>query len=58
MTFIDSKEAFEAAIQLGALSADQRDPNYAGAFMYMGTDAKRGHAFKHIDTRAYVYTGD
>lgn len=58
MTFIDSKEAFEAAIQLGLLSSDQAASNYAGGWMYMGTDPERGHAFKNINTRSYIYTGD
>ena len=54
----DPKEAFEAAIQMGTLSADPKSPVYAGAFMYMGSDDERGHAFKHIGERFYVYTGD
>ena len=58
MDHIDPKEAFDAAIQLGTLSAERSDPNYAGAFMYMGTDTERGHAFKNINQRFYVYTGD
>ena len=58
MTHIDPKEAFEAAIQLGLLSVDETAENYAGGFMYMGTDAVRGHAFKDIVTREYCYTGD
>ena len=58
MTHIDPQQAFEAAIQLGTLSAEQGAANFAGAFMYMGTDAERGHAFKNIDQRFYVYTGD
>jgi len=58
MTYENPQKAFEAAIQLGLLSADQRAENFAGAFMYMGTDEERGHAFKHIDTRTYHYTGD
>jgi hypothetical protein len=58
MTHSDPKQAFDAAIQLGTLSADERAPNYAGAFMYMFTDERRGHAFKNINERFYVYTGD
>ena len=53
-----AQQAFEAAIQLGLLSRDERAPNYAGRFMYMHTDPERGHAFKNIVTREYVYTGD
>ena len=58
MTHEDPKQAFDAAIQLGTLSIDPNASNYAGAFMYMFTDAERGHAFKNIDQRFYVYTGD
>jgi len=58
MTYENPQQAFDAAIQLGLLSADSSAENYAGRFMYMGTDAQRGHAFKHIDSRAYRYTGD
>lgn len=56
--FVSPQEAFAAAIQLGLLSDDDGAANYAGKFMYMGTDAERGHAFKDIETRAYCYTGD
>ena len=55
---IDPREAFDAAIQLGTLSTQRSAPNYAGAFMYMFTDEQRGHAFKNINERFYVYTGD
>ena len=58
MTHQEPQQAFEAAIQLGTLSADKTAPNYAGAFMYMGTDEERGHAFKNINERFYIYTGD
>ena len=58
MEYQEPQQAFEAAIQLGTLSAEQDSPNFAGQFMYMGTDAERGHAFKHVDSRQYVYTGD
>ena len=54
----NAREAFDAAIQLGTLSDEPSAPNYAGEFMYMGTDTERGHAFKHRDTREYIYTGD
>ena len=57
-TTIDPQEAFEAAIQLGTLSADETDENFAGSYMYMFTDEQHGHAFKRIDDRTYVYTGD
>ena len=58
MTHEEPQQAFDAAIQLGTLSSDPSADNYAGAFMYMGTDTERGHAFKNIDQRFYVYTGD
>ena len=56
MTYTDPCEAFESAIQLGLLSANPCADNYAGQFMYMGTDDARGHGFKHRDTREYVWT--
>jgi hypothetical protein len=58
MEYQEPQQAFEAAIQLGLLSTLRTAPNFAGRFMYMGTDEERGHAFKHIDTREYFYTGD
>lgn len=58
MTYQNPQDAFEVAIQLGLLSTDQSAPNFAGRFMYMGTDDERGHAFKDIDSREYHYTGD
>jgi len=58
MEYQEPRQAFEAAIQLGTLSADRDAPNFAGAFMYMFTDPERGHAFKNIERRFYVYTGD
>lgn len=58
MTHEKPQQAFEAAIQLGTLSAQKGESNYAGDYMYMFTDAERGHAFKRIDDRSYVYTGD
>lgn len=57
LTHINPQEAFDAAIQLGLLSSDEGASNYAGYFMYMGTDATRGHGFKHRDTRRYIWTG-
>jgi hypothetical protein len=51
-------EAYDAAIQLGLLSADEGAANYAGAYMYMGTDEQRGHGFKHVETREYCWTGE
>ena len=45
-------DAFDNAIELSGLSADETAPNYAGLFMYMHTDADGDH-FKHIQTRRY-----
>ncbi len=56
MTFRNPNEAFEQAIAKGILSVDQTKPNYAGNYMYMHTD-EQGDAFKHIDTRKYIFTG-
>lgn len=56
LSFVNPVEAFEAAIQLGLLSSDPKAENYAGHFMYMGTDSRQGHGFKHIDTRRYAWT--
>lgn len=49
----DPVEAFESAIDSGRLSADRAAPNFAGAYMYMGTVAGIDQ-FKHIDTRRYL----
>ena len=59
MTFKDSKKAFEQAIREGRLTAERLDdrlfrlPNYAGDYMYMGTDDSGRDLFKSIETRAY-----
>ena len=58
MKFTEPHAAFESAIQLGLLSRNKDAPNFAWHFMYVYTDPKRGHAFKHRDTRKYIYTGD
>ena len=53
MDFRDSRTAFDEAIAAGRLSADQEATNYAGHYMYMGT--QNGiDLFKHIDTRQYL----
>ena len=49
------QDAFENAIHSGVLSDDPRSPCYAGRYMYMFTDPVRGDAFKHQDTRHYIY---
>lgn len=51
-TFRNANDAFDDAIELGGLSADETAPNYAGLYMYMHTDAAGDH-FKHIETRQY-----
>jgi hypothetical protein len=54
----ESDEAFDAAIASGLLSADPASPQYAGHWMYMHTDPTRGDAFKNINRRHYIYSGD
>ena len=50
--FIDSKQAFDEAIEKEILSANESDPNFAGNFMYMYS--REGiHYFKNINTRKY-----
>ncbi len=53
MTFKNSQEAFEQAITEGRLSVDRKADNYAGNYMYMGTDDSGRDLFKNIDTRRY-----
>lgn len=53
MTFRNSQEAFEQAIKAGRLSVDSEADNYAGNFMYMGTDESGRDLFKNIETRCY-----
>ena len=47
--------AFQNAIRSGVLSELSGSPNFAGFYMYMFTDSVRGDAFKHQDTRKYIY---
>ena len=54
MTFRNSVDAFNDAIAAGRLSANESARNYAGHYMYMGTDAKGIDLFKHINTRTYL----
>lgn len=49
----DAQAAFEDAIRFGRLSADPGAPNFAGRFMYMGTEAGRD-LFKNSLTREYL----
>ncbi len=53
MTFKDSNQAFEAAIEAGRLSTDRTQANYAGNYMYMHTDDDGHDSFKNIETRLY-----
>lgn len=53
MTYRDSQQAFQAAIESGRLSINKSQPNYAGKYMYMGTDDDGKDLFKNIDTREY-----
>lgn len=53
VTHQEPKEAFEAAIQMGYLSADPSASNYAGLVMYMGDASDGVMLFKDIITRAY-----
>jgi len=54
MTIKDDVQAvFAQAIDARRLSADPRDWNYAGHYMYMGTD-NGIDAFKHGVTRLYL----
>lgn len=61
IAFRDPDAAFESAIRDGRLSDDQDAANYAGRYMYMGTQTasyrpirQQRDLFKHIDTRAYL----
>lgn len=54
MTFRDSNEAFADAIKAGRLSDFRLAANYAGKYMYMGTNEAGEDLFKHIDTRQYL----
>ena len=53
--FRGSKIAFENAIKRRVLSDNASNPCYVGKYMYMFTDPARGDAFKHVDTRHYIY---
>ena len=51
---IDSKKAFNEALEAGILSDKEGDKNFIGDFMYMGT--KKGvHQFKNIVTGKYGF---
>ena len=46
--------AFKNAIEMKRLSADPAASNYAGMYMYMGTDQNDNDLFKNINTRSYL----
>lgn len=46
-------DVFILAIKAGFLSSDKEANNFAGKYMYMGTEGTL-QCFKHIDTRAYL----
>ena len=50
---MDSKRAFEKALESGRLTDDCTMPNWAGHYMYMGTDEEGHDLFKNIDSREY-----
>jgi hypothetical protein len=58
MIFKNPEEAFQHAIDVGALSTDPASPEYAGHYRYMGTQDNSVDAFKRIDTRQYLYVGE
>ena len=53
VTFKDSGQAFDEAIESGRLSDDRGSDKYAGEFMYMGTQ-NGVDMFKHTMTRRYL----
>ena len=52
---VTPKDAFGFAINKGALSECESADNYAGDYMFMYADDEEGLAFKHRDTRKYVF---
>ena len=56
MTYRNPDLAFKEAIDNGVLSDDSGKENYAGHYMYMFTTSTNEDAFKHIETRKYVYS--
>ncbi len=53
-SFVNSKEAFEQAIENGILSAREEEQDFAGNFMYMYS-LEGVHYFKNRITRKYGY---
>ena len=54
MTHIDPQKAFNQAVGTGRLSSNSALDNWAGNYMYMGTDEKGKHWFKNSLTREYI----
>ncbi len=54
-TFNPAQERFALAIASGCLSTNPGDPNYAGHYMYMGTQGDVD-AFTNKTTRRYLRT--
>ena len=52
-TMREPRDAFEDAIAQGRLSEQVTAPNYAGRYMYMGTDRDGVDSFKNSVTRRY-----
>jgi hypothetical protein len=53
-TYRNPEHAFNAAIKSNVLSLNPSAINYAGNYMYMGTNANDEDLFKNINTREYV----
>jgi len=53
--FRNSQAAFKTAIDLNILSTNPKNENFAGNYMYMGSDANEDR-FKNINTRKYLYS--
>lgn len=54
ITFKDSQVAFKQAIDEDRLSFNRAKKEWAGNFMYMGTDNQGRDMFKNIVTREYI----
>ena len=54
-TFRDPQAAFQRAIDAGALSTDPDAADYVGEYMYMYSPDDGRDAFKHIETREYIF---
>jgi len=54
MTFKNTQEVFEQALQEGRLTRDKAKSNFVARFMYMGTDESGKDLFKNILYRYYI----